>query len=192
MSDDQAIQILYFVLLGLFVGSYFFFDAGRKWGETARNALVWLCIFMAVILVYGQRDLLQDQLIGASQSTGDGSMTLTRSFDGHFYAEVLVNGKVLDFVVDTGASHVVLSRADAEKAGFNPDELRFWGRANTANGEVRTAPIRLNEVKFGNFEDTAVEASVNAGELETSLLGMSYLNRFSAIEIRGNKMTLFR
>lgn len=192
MNEEQALQLLYFSLLGLFVGSYFFFDAGQKWGETARNALVWLCIFMAVIMVYGQRDLLQNQLMGASQSVGNGSITLTRSFDGHFYAELLVNGKVLDFVVDTGASQVVLSRADAEKVGFKIDELRYWGRANTANGEVRTAPVRLDNVIFGNFKDTEIEASVNGGELQTSLLGMSYLSRFEAIEIRGNKMTLYR
>lgn len=191
MSEDQSLRLLYFVLLGLFVGSYFLFDAGKKWGETLKNALAWLCIFTVVLIGYANRDLLQTQLMGSVQSVGNGVVTLTRSFDGHYYADVQINGAIIEFVVDTGASQVVLNREDAERAGFNVAELRFWGRANTANGEVRTAPVRLDDVRFGEFHDTGVEASVNSGELGTSLLGMSYLERFELRFVDG-KLHLIR
>lgn len=191
MSEDQSLRLLYFVLLGLFVGSYFLFDAGKRLGETLKNALVWLCIFIVILIGYANKDLLQTQLMGSAQSLGDGEVTLTRSFDGHYYADLEINGAIIAFVVDTGASQVVLNREDAARAGFDVDELRFWGRASTANGEVRTAPVRLDDVRFGDFHDTNVQASVNGAELNTSLLGMSYLERFE-LRFVDNKLQLIR
>lgn len=193
MSEEESMQLLYYVLFGLMVGSYLLHDAGRKWPETVRNALVWFGIFMMVLVGYNNKDNIESQLYGgAVQSIGDGEITLTRSFDGHFYAEVMINGTALEFIVDTGASQVVISREDAQRAGLEPDKLSFFGRANTANGEVKTAPLRLEEVRLGDFIDSGVKASVNGGALETSLLGMSYLSRFESIEIRGDKMRLVR
>ncbi|MHA3913393.1 retropepsin-like aspartic protease family protein [Halovulum sp. GXIMD14793] len=191
MSEDQSLRLLYFVLLGLFVGSYFLFNAGKRLSETLKNALLWLCIFIVVLIGYANKDLLQTQLMGSAQSLGDGKVTLTRSFDGHYYADLEINGAIIPFVVDTGASQVVLNREDAARAGFDVDELRFWGRASTANGEVRTAPVRLDDVRFGDFHDTNVQASVNGAELDTSLLGMSYLERFE-LRFVDNKLHLIR
>lgn len=191
MSEDQSLRLLYFVLLGLFVGSYFLFDAGKRLSETLKNALVWVCIFIVILIGYANKDLLQTQLMGSSQSLGDGKVTLTRSFDGHYYADLEINGAIIPFVVDTGASQVVLNREDAARAGFDVDELRFWGRASTANGEVRTAPVRLDDVRFGDFHDTNIQASVNGAELDTSLLGMSYLERFE-LRFVDNKLHLIR
>ena len=76
--------------------------------------------------------------------------------------------------------------------GFDPDTLNFYDRARTANGEVRTAPVRLDHVSLGGIEDTRLPAYVNEGELFGSLLGMSYLQRWSRIEIGDGKMILVR
>ena len=65
-------------------------------------------------------------------------------------------------------------------------------RATTANGEVSMAPVRLDKIAVGAFQDRNVRAVVNGGDLETSLLGMSYLNLFSSIEITQDRMTLTR
>ncbi|WP_372887870.1 TIGR02281 family clan AA aspartic protease, partial [Shimia sp.] len=92
----------------------------------------------------------------------------------------------------TGASEIVLSRADARRAGFDVDRLPYYGRAFTANGEVRTAPVTLRELRLGEMVDTGVAASVNGGQLEQSLLGMSYLQRFSEIRISGGTLSLLR
>ena len=119
-------------------------------------------------------------------------MTVPRSRDGHYYLTLGVNGQPIDFVVDTGATNIVLTKADAERVGFSLTELNFFGRANTANGEVRTAPVRLQEVTLGAARDTSVAAYVNEGEMFQSLLGMSYLQRWSSIEIRNNALILTR
>ena len=77
----------------------------------------------------------------------------------------------------------MLSRRDAERAGIDVDALTFAGRAMTANGAVATARVRLGRVAFGDLVETGVPASVTAGALDFSLLGMSYLDRFERIEI---------
>jgi aspartyl protease family protein len=112
--------------------------------------------------------------------------------DGHFYVTMEVNGAPIRFVIDTGASELVLSRADAARAGIDPDGLIFSGRAFTANGMVETAPVTLASVVLGGVADTGVPAVVNAGEMPESLLGMSYLERFSRMEIANGRMVLER
>jgi clan AA aspartic protease (TIGR02281 family) len=82
-------------------------------------------------------------------------------------------------MIDTGASGIVLSRRDAERVGLDPGSLTYAARAQTANGLVQIAPVRLDTVRLGDFTDTAVPAAVNSGALDGSLLGMSYLDRFA-------------
>ena len=117
---------------------------------------------------------------------------MPRGRDGHYSLTLQINGVDVDFLVDTGASQVVLTQQDAARVGLNPDKLAFIGTAFTANGEVRTAPVRLDTVDLGGIRDTRVRASVNGGEMSGSLLGMSYLNRFDSIEIRGDRLILTR
>ena len=81
---------------------------------------------------------------------------------------------------------------DADKLGLNPNELTYFGRALTANGEVRTAPVRLDTVAIGPYNDRNLPAVVNAGDLGQSLLGMNYLQRWSRIEISDGTLTLSR
>ena len=146
-----------------------------------------------VVIAYGFRDVLREELLPAAMvSRADGSIELRRGGDGHFHAEALVNGVPVRFLVDTGASDVVLSLEDARRVGIDPAELSFVGRARTANGVVATAPVRIGTVEFGGFSDSGVAASVGGGELDVSLLGMSYLDRFASISIEGDRMTLRR
>ena len=98
----------------------------------------------------------------------------------------------VDFIVDTGATDIVLTRSDAAKAGLDPENLHFLGRASTANGEVRTATVRLDSVSIGPHTDTNVPAVVNDGALWQSLLGMGYLQTWGSIEISGGEMRLSR
>jgi aspartyl protease family protein len=95
-------------------------------------------------------------------------------------------------VVDTGATDIVLTKEDAARAGLDPDSLRYLGRAGTANGEVRTAYVRLNDVRLGDITDRDVAAVVNGGQMDQSLLGMGYLQRWGRIEIAGGELILTR
>jgi len=115
-----------------------------------------------------------------------------RANDGHYYVTLDIDDTPVRFVIDTGASDVVLTQDDARKIGIDVDNLFFGGIANTANGEVRTARVKLHNVRLGEITDLVIPASVNAGEMDTSLLGMSYLQRYNKIELGGGKMVLRR
>ena len=82
--------------------------------------------------------------------------------------------------------------SDAKKIGIKESELRFVGEASTANGVVRTAPVRLDRFEIGPIRDDGVRAWVNEGELDQSLLGMSYLQRFETVSFSGGKLILER
>jgi aspartyl protease family protein len=190
---DSVARAVYLGLLLAFVGGFFLVGARHRLGRSMRDLAIWVLIFAMVVIAYGFRDVLREELLPAAMvQRPDGSIELRRASDGHFHAEALVNGVPVRFLVDTGASDLVLSTADAARVGIDPAELAFVGRARTANGTVATAPVRLGRVEFGGFTDTGVPASVGGGALDVSLLGMSYLDRFAAIEIAGNRMTLRR
>jgi aspartyl protease family protein len=87
---------------------------------------------------------------------------------------------------------VVLGQADAARIGIDTGALAYLGRAYTANGEVRTAAVTLDSVAVGPVRHEDVRAVVNQGEMNGSLLGMSYLQRFSSIEITGGTLVLTR
>jgi aspartyl protease family protein len=102
------------------------------------------------------------------------------------------NGTPVEFVVDTGATDIVLSRQDAAKIGIDLDGLVYTGMANTANGTVRSAPVRLDTLNLDGIVDRGVRAWVNEGEMFGSLLGMAYLERYERIEIAGDRLVLER
>jgi aspartyl protease family protein len=121
-----------------------------------------------------------------------GQIIVERARDGHYHLTLAVNGADIDFLVDTGATDVVLTRQDAKAAGLDVDQLNFIGRANTANGTVRTAPVKLDSISLGPVTDRNVYAVVNDGDMAGSLLGMGYLQRWGKIEISEGALTLTR
>jgi aspartyl protease family protein len=119
------------------------------------------------------------------------TVTLIADGRGHFVTTGVVNGTSLRFIVDTGATSVVLSSADALRAGIN---YLAGPRAvsQTANGLIPVYTVRLDTLKIGDIEANNVEAIVVEGDrLPVALLGMSFLNR---MEMRrdGQTMTLIR
>jgi aspartyl protease family protein len=112
--------------------------------------------------------------------------------NGHYYLEAQVNGVPVTFTVDTGATDLVLSREDARRAGIDPDDLAYLGAADTANGTVRTARVTLEQVALEGIVDRDVRAVVTDGDLDASLLGLSYLHLFSRIEIADGALVLTR
>lgn len=117
-------------------------------------------------------------------------MTIPAGPRGHFVVEAVVNGTPLDFVVDTGASDVMLSPRDAERLGFRDAELRFTRRYQTANGEVAAAPVRLRELRIGQFSVYDLPASVNAAPLPVSLLGVRFLRELRGYEVEDDRLIL--
>jgi len=109
---------------------------------------------------------------------------------GHYLIEAVVNGAPVDFLVDTGATDIVLTMEDAERLGLEPRTLRFTQRFATANGEVRGAPVVLREIRIGQFSLFDVPASVNEAPLRVSLLGMSFLGRLNGYQVEDGRLIL--
>ena len=102
---------------------------------------------------------------------------------GHFMVDVGINGIAVRFLVDTGATRVMLTEEDARRVGLPVDALDYSDRYETANGPIHAAPITLRDMRIDGFEVAEVDATVTQGPLGVSLLGMSFLNRLSGYEV---------
>lgn len=124
-----------------------------------------------------------------STTTSAEEVTLSRAFDGHFYAEARVNGVPVHFLVDTGATGVVLSESDAERAGigFSSDTYDVVGRG--ASGSIRGQPVAIREVALGPHVARDMDGVV-IEDAEISLLGQSFLSQIDDVSIHGDKMVL--
>ncbi len=193
MDGDSIARLAYLSLLGAAVVAWFISQNRQSLNKTLQQMMAWVFIFIGVIAVVGLWEDIRSTVGPSAQMsvTGD-TVEVPRSYDGHYYLPVLVNGKPITFLVDTGASQIVLSSADARRVGIDPDQLNYFGRAATANGEVRTAPVRLDSLELGPIVDRNISAWINEGELHQSLLGMDYLHRFSNIQFADGRLILSR
>jgi aspartyl protease family protein len=106
------------------------------------------------------------------------TMTITPGSNGHFNVEGVVDGRRMDFLVDTGASVIALRERDAARLGIHPSQREYTANVATANGTVRAAPVELNRVELGSLSVRNVAALVLPDEaLGQNLLGMSFLSR---------------
>lgn len=192
MNADQIANLAFLGLLGAAIaGSYFMSQRGNL-GKTAQQASVWGLIFVGVIAAVGMWGDIRNTVSPRQQIDAAGEIVLPRQPNGHYYLTLDVNDVPVDFVVDTGASQIVLSQEDAARVGIDPASLRYLGVANTANGQVRTAPVWLDRISLGEMQDFEVPAVVNDGQMDGSLLGMTYLDSFDTIQIRNGELILQR
>ena len=194
MSGESLASLGYLALLLVALGGAYLASHRQSVGKSLQMALVWGMIFLGCMAVYGlwgdiSRDYGRNSLPITQQ---DGAIALPRAPDGHYYVTAEVNGAAIDFLVDTGASDIVLSRADAARIGFDLEKLAFLGSARTANGVVPIAYSRLKAIQRDPYLDQGLSVAINGGEMEKSLLGMSYLGLFGRIEIAQDQLILRR
>jgi len=146
----------------------------------------------AVLEVDGKRKTLglgQGISVGGGSSSGSQSVTLTANSQGHFVTLGSINGATTRFVVDTGATYVSLSSAEARRLGIDYTRGER-GAMSTANGVVPAYKVTLNTIRVGDISMNQVDAAViEGGSPPVTLLGMSFLNR---VEMKrdGDTMTL--
>lgn len=197
-SEGDRASILYYVLLLTLVASGLVASRRLRLGQALRQGLIWVAVALLLVLGYSFRHEiagLKERLVGEllpHQGIAAGEAVAFRAGrDGHFHVEAVVNGRPLRFLVDTGASDIVLRPADAARLGFAPEDLAFTRIYQTANGTVRGAPVRLASVELGPFRFRDVAASVNEAPMDVSLLGVSFLERFGGYEVRDGTLTLY-
>lgn len=117
-------------------------------------------------------------------------IVLTRSQNGHFYADLNVDGQTIHFLVDTGTSSIALSAADARKLGYSwtEQELKPVGRG--VSGPVNGKFVKLHRMQLGNKEAWDMEAAIIPHGLEVSLLGQTFLEKIGSVSINGDQMVL--
>lgn len=132
----------------------------------------------------------QANIASVAPSSAPGS-ALTRDGDSHFRADVMVNGHRLRMLVDSGASLVVLTEADARAAGLFLSPSDYTDSASTAGGTVKVAPVVIDRLVLGGIERRNVRAAVvPGGLLSQSLLGQSFLGQLAEVSIRDDVMRL--
>lgn len=168
--------------------------------ETLRNAAIWAAIAGVLLIGYSYREdfsnvgarLSGELLPSQAIDLGEGEVEIRAGRDGHFTVTAEVNGQPVDFLVDTGASDIVLSPADARRLGYDPAQLSFTRHYNTANGLGRGAPVRLDSLAVGPIVFNDLPASVNEAPMGESLLGMTFLRQLDSYEVRRDRLILRR
>jgi len=199
-GEYARLDIVRLVAILAFVSSGLIFARQIKFGEVVRNISIWTGLAAIILVGYTFRTELEavyyrvgGELVPSHAiATDDDGLVITASADGHFYVDGRANGQRVRFMIDTGASSIVLSPQDASRIGIDLGELPFVQRFQTANGIGYGAPYRLDRLSIGSFQFADTAVSINGADMGTSLLGMAFLERLESFEIRGGKLYLRR
>ena len=124
LSDDGIAQLVYLSLFLVAIGGALLASRKLRLNQVLQQSAIWAFIFFGAILAYGIWDDIRDTVIPRQSVAIDGSVVrLPQGMDGHFYLTLDVNGAPIRFVVDTGATDMVLRSEDAQKAGIDTEAL---------------------------------------------------------------------
>ncbi len=138
-----------------------------------------------------QAAVVQPSFEPREPSSSGRSLMLEADRQGHFEVEARVEGRFIDFVVDTGASLVVLRESAAAQAGIHPQLRDYTATAVTANGKIKAAPARIERIEVGGITVYDVPAIVLPDEaLAKNLLGVSFLSRLKRYEYANGRLVL--
>ncbi len=202
LDTDSFGHLVYLGALGALLASGIL-ASGQRFGQTVRTLALWLLVILVFMAGYEYRYELQDVasrvsggvIPGSPLSITDGDgraiVTLRQRMDGHFEANVGVNGRTITTIVDTGATSTVLTAADAERAGFDPSALVFNIPVSTANGTANAARVVADEFAVGGIVRRNLPLLVaESGRLDQSLLGMNFIGTLSGFDVRGDRLVL--
>jgi aspartyl protease family protein len=167
-------------------------------GEAVRNIAIWIAVAGVAVAGYAYRnelgaafDRIRSEIMpSVAVASAPQTMTISASSDGGFYVQGKVNGAPVRFAIDTGASGIVLSPADAQRAGVDLSRLDFAGAAETANGVGELAPYVVPNLDIGSMSLRNQKVAIDKAPMSASLLGMDFLRRLDSIEIHGDQLTL--
>ncbi len=178
MDGETLARVAYLGIILVALGGWVMVEFRQRMGQALRMALAWGLIFVGMMAGYGLWSDIRREAMPVQMVSEAGEVEVPISPDGHYYLTLQINGTDVPFMVDTGASGMVLGVEDAARLGIEAEPLRFTGEAMTANGVVRTAQVTLPLVELGPFRNEGFRAYVTEGEMPGSLLGMDYLGQF--------------
>jgi len=198
LSSGDFASLAYKIALLIFVGAIALAMFRERLTQALVAAALWVGLALVLIVGYSYRFELRDvgervlaELVPGHVITHGRSVEVARAFNGDFDVTAQINGARIVMVLDTGASSVVLTLDDARAAGLPIEVLSYTANIDTANGRTRAAPVTLDRVAIGGLVERSVAALVaQPGQLKTSLLGMSFLNRLQSWEVRGDRLLL--
>src|SRR5271154_4411634 len=198
LSTGDFAWLVYWAVLLVFVGGAVLVMFRRRFAQALTAALLWVAFALILLVGYAYRydlrgvaDRVMAELIPGHVIGRGRSVEVARASGGDFDLTAQINGASVAMVLDTGASSVVLTREDAKAAGLPLEVLAYSAMIDTANGRTHAAPVRLDRVAVGGLVERSVDALVaQPGQLKTSLLGMSFLNRLQSWEVRGDLLVL--
>ena len=198
LSIDDFGSLAYKIALLVFLTAAVATMFRERFSQAITAALLWVVVGLLLVIGYSYRyelngvaDRVMAELVPGHVISHGRSVEVARGNGGDFAIAAQINGARVHMVLDTGASSVVLSESDAKAAGLPMDLLDYSVNIDTANGRTRAAPVTLDRLAIGSLEEKSVEALVvQPGQLKTSLLGMSFLNRLQSWQVNGDRLVL--
>jgi len=196
-TDDFASMSVKIALL-VFLGGSVVVIFRESVAKALQAIMFWVVLALVLALGYTYRfdlrtayDRVMAELVPGRAATIGRMVEIARGGAGEFGVVTQVNGGTVPMVLDTGASAVVLTQQAAKAAGLPLEVLSYNVVVDTANGRTRAAAVTLDRISVGGLVERSVPALIaQPGQLRTSLLGMSFLNRLESWEVRGDKLIM--
>jgi aspartyl protease family protein len=198
LSSEDFSSLAYKIALAVFIAGTTLTLFRDRFMRAITVGLVWVVVVLVLVGGYSYRyelsamgDRVLAELVPGHVISNGRTVAVARTSAGDFAIIASINGARVAMVLDTGASSVVLTRNDAKAAGLPIEVLNYTVDIDTANGRTRAAPVTLDSVAIGSLVEHSVDALVaQPGQLKTSLLGMSFLNRLQSWEVSGDRLML--
>lgn len=186
------------IALAVFAGGLVLVTFRERLSKALEAMLFWVVIGLLLVVGYTYRFELRDvadrvmaELMPGHVASHGQNAEVVRGRGGDFALTARINGAKIPMVLDTGASSVVLTQEAAKAAGLPIEVLTYSVNVDTANGRTYAAPVTLDRLAIGSVVERAVPALVaQNGQLKSNLLGMSFLNRLSGWDVRGDKLRM--
>jgi aspartyl protease family protein len=202
LANDDFASAAYMGIWGVVLAAGLL-GSGIPLSDMMRNIAIWAVIILGLVTGYQYRFELGDianrvtaglvpgSAIGGRNADGANTVSIGQAANGHFEVTAQVNDKPVHFLLDTGASTIVLTRADAAKIGVDVNNLNYMTPVTTANGRTMAASITIQEIRIGNISRNNLRALVSQdGQLDGSLLGMNFMNSLSSYTVQRDQLIL--
>jgi aspartyl protease family protein len=198
LSTNEFGSLAYKLAILVFLSAAVLTMFRERFTQAVTAALLWVVVGLVLVIGYSYRyelgnvtDRVMAELIPGHVISRGRTVEVARTNAGDFDISARINGVRVPMVLDTGASSVVLTQQDAKAAGLPLEVLNYTVSIDTANGRTRAAQVTLDRLAVGGLEERSVEALiVQPGQLRTSLLGMSFLNRLQSWQVLGDRLIL--